>query len=95
MDVDVGIGVAVVGAILRPVATHRFPVHWTSLAPPANNVSFPTYTTLFPPVVKRGRVVAEDEPPSALNWTLGDDQLTPPSVLILNEVAADRPVATT
>ena len=38
----------------RPVAIHRFPFHWTSLPPPENNVSLPTYATLFPPVVKRG-----------------------------------------
>ena len=80
-----------------PTATHLFPVQWTSLPPPANNVSFPTYATLFPPVVKRGVVVVSnvlDE----LYWTLGGAGVfheTPPSLLTLNAFVADLPVATT
>jgi hypothetical protein len=80
-----------------PTATHLFPVQWTSLPPPANNVSFPTYATLFPPVVKSGVVVVSNVFVE-LYWTLGGAGVfheAPPSVLILNAFVADLPVATT
>lgn len=89
-------GVTVIAAAateFRPVATHLFPFQWTSLPPPANNVSLPTYATLFPPVVNIGVVVASnvfDE----VYWTLGAVHDTPPSVLTLNAFVADLPVAT-
>ncbi len=94
---DAGPG-ALAAAEFRPVATHLFPFQWTSLPPPANNVSFPTYATLFPPVVKRGVVVVVSNVFVELYWTLGPAGVfheAPPSVLILNAFVADLPVATT
>jgi hypothetical protein len=85
--------VVAVAAEFRPVATHLFPFQWTSLPPPANNVSLPTYATLFPPVVKRGVVVVSNVFDEEY-WTLGAVHDTPPSVLTLNAFVADLPVAT-
>ncbi len=87
---------AAAAAEFFPTATHLFPVQWTSLPPPANNVSLPTYATLFPPVVKRGVVVVSNVFVE-LYWTLGAAGVfheTPPSVLTLNAFVADLPVAT-
>jgi hypothetical protein len=89
----VGAPVVAVAAEFRPVATHLFPFQWTSLPPPANNVSLPTYATLFPPVVKRGVVVVSNVFDEEY-WTLGAVHDTPPSVLTLNAFVADLPVAT-
>jgi hypothetical protein len=75
VEVTAAAAAAVVASVeVRPVATHLFPVHWTSFPPPANNVSLPTYATLFPPVVKRGWVVAEGV---LLEWS---DTMTYPIV---------------